>query len=273
MSQDAKMQAHQRHLEELYSKNQLIPRVKAIFNKPIFIDHLKKHGIPEEFGLHLMVQIALHKRADLKTMIGLLRPHAAHNGQAAADLLQIAINIGIVFYNTDRQQFIVRFEIPEDVQQELDCFQFPLPMVIKPLKVCHNRQTGYITKHGSIILRNNHHDDDVCLDHINRMNSIKFKIDHTVARLVKNQWRNLDKPKEGESKQEFDKRKRAFEKYDRTAHDVIGLLTQEGNEFHLTHNYDKRGRTYCKGYHVNYQGASWNKAVIALVNEEVITDE
>lgn len=273
MSQDAKKRAHQQHLEEIYSKNQLIPRVKAEFNIPIFMDHLKAHKVPEDFGLNLMVQMALHKRADLKTLIGLLRPFANHNAQAAADLLDVCIQIGIVFYNSDREQFIVRFEIPEAVQQELDCFQFPLPMVIEPLEVRSNKESGYVTKHGSIILRNNHHDDDVCLDHINRVNKIPFKIDETVARLVKNQWRNLDKPKEGESKEEFTKRQRAFQKYDRTAHDVVGLLTQEGNLFYLTHKYDKRGRVYCVGYHVTYQGAPWNKAVIAFANEEVITDE
>lgn len=273
MSQDAKKRAHQQMLEEIYSKNQLIPRVKAEFNKPIFIDHLKKYNVPEDFGLNLMIQMALHKRADLKTLIGLLRPFANNNAQAAADLLDVCINIGVVFYDSNREQFIVRFTIPEEVQQELDRFQFPLPMVIEPLPVTNNKQAGYVTKHGSIILRNNHHDDDVCLDHINRLNKIPFKIDETVSRLVKNQWRNLDKPKEGESKAEFDKRVRAFQKYDRVAHDVLGLLTQEGNQFHLTHKYDKRGRTYCVGYHVSYQGAPWNKAVIAFANEEIITDE
>ncbi|AVO23106.1 RNA polymerase 1 [Xanthomonas phage RiverRider] len=273
MSQDATMRAHQQKLEELYSKNQLIPRVKAEFNKPIFIDHMKMYNVPEDFGLNLLVQIALHKRADLKTLIGLLRPFANHNAQAVADLLDVCINIGLVHFDSDRDQFIVRFEVPEEVQQELDRFQFPLPMVIEPLKVNHNMQSGYVTKHGSIILRNNHHNDDVCLDHINRLNKIPFKIDETVSRLVKNQWRNLDKPKEGESKEEFQKRVRAFQKYDRVAHDVLGLLTQEGNQFYLTHKYDKRGRTYCVGYHVSYQGAPWNKAVIALVNEEITTDE
>ncbi len=273
MSQDAKMRAHQLVLEETYSKNQLIPRVMAEFNKPIFTDHMTMKGVPVPFGLNLLVQMALHKRCDLKTLIGLLRPFANNNGQAAADLLDTCINIGLVYYDGTKEQFVVRFEIPEALQEELDRFQFPLPMVIEPLPVTHNKQSGYVTKHGSIILRNNHHDDDVCLDHINRVNKIPFKIDEVVARLVKNEWRNMDKPKEGESKQEFEKRKRAFEKYDRVAHDVLGLLTQEGNHFYLTHKYDKRGRIYCVGYHVSYQGAPWNKAVIAFANEEVTTDE
>ena len=74
---------------------------------------------------------------------------------------------------------------------------------------------------------------------------------------------------EGETRADFEKRRRAFEKYDRTAKDVIGLLQQEGSEFYLTHKYDKRGRTYCQGYHVTYQGAPWNKAVIEFADQEV----
>ena len=127
-----------------------------------------------------------------------------------------------------------------------------------------------LTSGGSIILRNNHHNDDVCLDHINRVNKIRFVINTDTATMVKNKWRNLDKPKEGETKEDFEKRKKAFEKYDRTAKDVISLLVKEGNEFHLTHKYDKRGRIYCQGYHVSYQAAPWNKAVIEFADQEII---
>jgi hypothetical protein len=143
-------------------------------------------------------------------------------------------------------------------------------MVIRPKAVIDNRDTGYLLTRGSVILRKNHHEDDVCLDHINRMNRVKFTINLDTATMIANRWRNLDRPKEGETKQDFDKRVKAFEKYDRTAKDVIGLLTQHGNEFYLTHRYDKRGRTYCQGYHVSYQAAPWNKAVIELADKELV---
>lgn len=88
--------------------------------------------------------------------------------------------------------------------------------------------------------------------------------------MVKNKWKNLDKPKSGETREDFEKRRKAFLKYDKVAKDVIGLLIQEGNEFYLTHKYDKRGRVYCQGYHVTYQGAAWNKAVIEFADKELI---
>ena len=263
---------HQVELERLFNKNQLIPRIRKEFqecDKVDFTAYMEDCKIPVPFGLDLLVQMSLHKRASLTTLIGCLRHHFQDN-QLTADMLYKAAEANLVDYSVPLRIFVVKFDISADVQAELDKFQFPLPMVVPPLPVFNNRMTGYLTSGGSIILRHNHHSDDVCLDHINRMNKIKFVINSNTARMVKNKWRNLDKPKEGESKDDFNKRKRAFEKYDRTAKDVISLLLKEGNEFYLTHRYDKRGRIYCQGYHVTYQGAPWNKAVIQFADEEII---
>jgi hypothetical protein len=143
-------------------------------------------------------------------------------------------------------------------------------MVVHPREVKDNHDTGYLLMRNSLILRDNHHDEDICLDHINRVNDIKFSHDVDTAQMISNRWRNLDKPKDGETADDFQKRVKAFEKYDRTAKEVIDLLTTHGNEFYLTHKYDKRGRCYCQGYHVNYQGAPWNKAVIELADKETV---
>lgn len=62
---------------------------------------------------------------------------------------------------------------------------------------------------------------------------------------------------------------KAFEKYDRTAKDVLDHVRIHGNEFYLTHRYDTRGRTYSQGYHVNPQGNDWNKAIVEFAKEEV----
>lgn len=263
---------HQVELERLFNKNQLIPRIRKEFQeceKVNFTAHMEDSKIPVPFGLDLLVQMSLHKRASLTTLIGCLRHHFQDN-QLTADMLYKAAEVNLVDYNVPLRIFIVKFDISADVQAELDRFQFPLPMVVQPLPVWNNRSTGYLTSGGSIILRHNHHNDDVCLDHINRVNKIQFVINTNTATMVKNKWRNLDKAKEGESKEDFNKRKRAFEKYDRTAKDVINLLCKEGNEFYLTHRYDKRGRIYCQGYHVTYQGAPWNKAVIEFAEQEII---
>ena len=265
-------EAHQMELEKLYNKNQLLKRVRAEFidcKEVSFPKYIVSKGIPEAFGIDLLAQMALHKRANLVTLIGTLRHHC-NTAQEVADLIYKAAEADLVDYNHPMQIFVVKFTISADVQAELDRFQFPLPMVVPPREVKSNKQHGMLTGSGSIILRNNHHDDDVCLDHINRLNNIKLTINTNTVNMVLNKWKNLDRPKAGESKEDFIRRKKAFEKYDTVARDVIALLTQEGNEFYLTHKYDKRGRTYCQGYHVTYQGAPWNKAVIELADKELI---
>jgi hypothetical protein len=277
MDKEAKERlALQRELEQLYNKNQLIPRIMSEFvdcKDVDFESYMQENGILPAFGFELLTQMVLHKRTTLPTLVGILRKHFEPNpdaSQQAADMLLKAAELDLVDWSPTTKQFVVKFDITSDVQQELDMYQFPLPMVVKPKSVKDNTDIGYLLSRGSIILKKNHHNEDVCLDHINRVNSIRFCIDEDTAFMIRNQWRNLDKPKEGESKADYQKRVKAFDKYDRTSKDVIRKVLSLGNEFYLTHKYDKRGRTYCQGYHINFQGTPWNKAVVQLADKEFV---
>lgn len=273
MSQEAiNLHAYQRELETLFNKNQLITRIKSEFINCEAFDftaYFEANDIPAGFGFDLLVQMNLHKRCDLATLIGVLNKHY-ENVQTTAEMLEKCARLDLVDWSPHFNLFIVKATISQDVQDDLDRFQYPLPMVTRPRLVRTNRDTGMLNTGGSLILKNNHHEGDICLDHINRSNDIKFTINFHVADMVKNQWKGLDKAKPGEPKADFDKRKKAFIKYDKTAREVMQIITQHGNAFYLLHKYDKRGRTYCQGYHVNFQGAPWNKAVIEFANKEVI---
>lgn len=273
MSQDAiNLHAYQRELETLFNKNQLITRIKSEFincESFDFASYFEANNVPTGFGFDLLVQMNLHKRCDLPTLVGVLNKHF-DDVQETANMLEKCARLDLVDWSPHFNLFIVKMTISQDVQDDLDRFQYPLPMVTRPRLVRTNRDTGMLNTGGSLILKNNHHEGDICLDHINRSNDIKFTINFHVADMVKNQWKGLDKPKPGEPKAEFDKRKRAFVKYDKTAREVMGIITEHGNSFHLLHKYDKRGRSYCQGYHVNYQGAPWNKAVVEFANKEFI---
>lgn len=263
-------------LEQLYNKNQLISRIRREFiecTSVSFVNELVRRAIPIDFGIDVLTQMALHKRTTMSTLVGILRHHFGESpnaSQITADMLMKCVVSDFLDWDPVTSQFIVAFTLSDDVQEELDRFQYPLPMVIEPRQVRSNKETGYVLGGGSLLLRKNHHDDDICLDHINRVNSIRFTVDMDTVRMVANKWRNLDKPKEGETKADFDKRRKAFEKYDRTARHVIHEVMSRSSEFYLTHKYDKRGRVYCQGYHINYQGAPWNKAVIQLADKELV---
>lgn len=272
--QDAKQQLtdHQVELEMLYAKNHLLPRLRYEFETstaPDFMGYMAAVEIEPKFGIDLLVQMQLHKRCKLDVLLGTLRGHC-ETAQEVADLILKCAEADLVDWDPALEIFIVKFLVSSDVQEELDKYQYPLPMVVEPEPVYSNSTTGYKTIPGSLILKKNHHEDDICLDHINRMNKVKLTLDTDTAMMVKNQWKHLDKMKDGDTKEDFEKRKKAFEKYDKHAKGVIELLTQEGNEFYLTHAYDKRGRTYCRGYYVNVQGNAWNKACVQFADKELI---
>ena len=268
------MEEVQRNLEQLFHKNQLFPRIKAEFvSSPLqFRNIFERAGIPEAFGYDLLVQMVLHKRTKLPVLCAILRRHLNNNMQATADMILKAAYADLVDYQVQQDIFIVAYDITADVQHEIDLYQYPLPMIVKPKELKSNRDSGYLTSRDSIILRDNHHMDDVCLDHMDDINSTALSINLDVLKTIKNSWRNLEAPKPDEERSDYYKRVKAFEKYDSCSKEVMEHLVLHGNRFHLTHRYDKRGRVYCQGYHVNYQGNPWNKAVVEFADKEYLTE-
>lgn len=265
---------HQQELERLYDKNQLMRRIKEVFQGFVpfnFSEHMQQHEIPEDFGFNLLAQMAVHKRATVPTLVGCLRHHC-ESDQATALMLEQAVQANLVEYSSRDQLFIVIYEIGSALQEELNRFQYPLPMVVRPRPVETNLDTGYLNTKGSVILQDNFHHDDVCLDHLNRINGMKLTVNLDVAKTVQNKWRGLDRKKVDETWEKYQERKKAFEKYDSVAKDVMATLFQTGNEIYLTHRYDFRGRTYCMGFHINYQGTDWNKAVLEFADKELLDE-
>jgi hypothetical protein len=235
-----------------------------------FLALMDKHEIPHKFGVMVLVQMALHKRCNFTTLAGTLY-NVTENNTVTSENLVKCVKAGLVTWDKELRIFITNVTISDELNDQLNMYQYPMPMVVPPRELVENMQSAYLTVTNSVLLKDTHHEDDVCLDHLNRCNQVKYSINMNVVQFVRNQWKNMDKPKEGESAQEFEKRKRAFDKYDKSSREVIKRLTDITDVFYLTHRYDKRGRTYCQGYHVNYQGSPWNKACVEFTTKEVTT--
>ena len=252
----------QQNLEELFSRNQLMPTLRGQFEELT----------DDPFKVDCLVQIYLHKQADVPTMVGLFSPKWGEP-QDVADMLLEVVEEDLMDFDMDTGKFQVKYEVTNDVQDLLDRYQFPLPMVVKPIKVHNNHMgSGYFDKKGRIVLNGSDvfDEEDVCLDHINRANSVGLTLDINVIASAEGHM-ILPKRKSGESFDDFQKRqKQAKVFYETSAEVMTGLLTL-GNEFWLTHKYDRRGRTYAVGYHVNSQGTDYNKAVLQLSKKELIT--
>lgn len=150
-------------------------------------------------------------------------------------------------------------QISDFIQQSM----YLPPMVCMPRKLTHNKSSAYLTHDNeSLILKSyNHHDGDICLDTLNKFNSVALNLD------VKMLTTFDEEPKTVIDTHE---RQKQFDDFREKSYKVFKLLIQTGNNFHLTHKVDKRGRTYCCGYHCSTQGNSFRKAIINLVKQELV---
>jgi len=251
----------QKNLEELYHRNQLMDVLKEQF-QPLTED---------PFQLDVLCQMYLHKQTDVPTLVGLFSPKWGEP-QDVADLLMSVVEDDLVDFDLETMRFILKYEITQDVEDILAHYQFPLPMIVPPKKVENNHMgSGYYDKKGRIVLNGSDvfDEEDVCLDHINRCNAVALSLNTNVVASAEGNM-ILPKRKIGEDFVEFQKRQKQAEVFYSTSLEVMqGMLTL-GNEFWLTHKYDRRGRTYAVGYHVNSQGTDYNKAVLELSRKEVI---
>lgn len=137
------------------------------------------------------------------------------------------------------------------------------PMVCMPRKLTHNKSSAYLTRENdSVILKSyNHHEGNVCLDTLNKFNSVALSLD------VKMLTTFDEEPKTVIDTHE---RQKQFDKFRGQSYHVFKLLIQTSNDFHLTHKVDKRGRTYAMGYHCSTQANSFRKSIINLAKQELV---
>lgn len=136
------------------------------------------------------------------------------------------------------------------------------PMVCPPRMVVSNYSSGYLTHSESLILgKGNHHDGELCLDVINKMNHVPLQLSQEFLASVE------EVPTFEIITQE---QQQQWDKFKHQSYRFYALMFEHGNRFYLTHRVDKRGRIYDSGYHITTQGTGFKKAMIELADEEVI---
>lgn len=175
---------------------------------------------------------------------------------------------------------ISRVGLDAEITQYADNALYLPPLIIKPRKVRSNRDSGYITQRGeSLILGfyENHHDDNICLDVLNTLNSNEYELDTDFINQYEEQWH-----REELSQQEYEELSHAdreiynmdaktWKKFQEQGKFFQHLMIHHGNSFYLCNKVDKRGRIYSSGYHVNVQGSSFKKAMVNFKHHEIPT--
>ena len=264
---------NQEMLEHFFNKRQTMPMLREEFMKmPEVLDRISTSGLDSEFCMDLLCHMALAKRHSPSALIGLLKKHF-WSFQETAEALEQAVHKDLVDFDMRTEQFILVFDVGAKNHELIRQYQYLPPMIVPPLNVKKNRGSGYLTiRNDSLMLKDthNHHDGDLCLDSLNKFNQIPLSVNTAVVKSIRNEWKNIDSMKPDETFQDFKKRLAAFEKYEKDSFFSIALMEETGNRFYLTHKSDKRGRTYCQGYHITYQGNSWNKACVEFADKELV---
>ena len=151
-----------------------------------------------------------------------------------------------------------------DIKKAMEMIQYMPPMIVEPLEVNHNRDTGYLTLKDSLILggKHNHHEGNICLDVLD--------IQNKVCLMINTQFINsfTEVPKKSLETKEAEENWFQFKK---KSDEMYRLVLRTGNRVWLTHRVDVRGRMYAQGYHLNTQGAAFKKALLELATEELVT--
>lgn len=147
------------------------------------------------------------------------------------------------------------------------------PMLCEPNTLHKNTDSAYLTyKHDSVILKShNHHNEEVCLEHINRCNKTELSLSMRMLTSFSEDHDIANKVFKGITRSERNKAKDLYLKGIEKSYQVYRHLVASGNVFHLPHKYCKRGRTYAQGYHCSTQGTPFKKAIVELAKQEVIT--
>lgn len=156
-----------------------------------------------------------------------------------------------------------RYALDEKVLLYIANTMYLPPMICKPAKLKKNTDSAYlICERDSVILKShNHHDGEVCLEHLNRFNKVELSLCQ----------RMLDTLAETVPEKITDSKARSqFTSMIEKSYEVYDYLLTSGNRFRLTHKYCKRGRTYAQGYHVSTQGNPYKKSIVELYNKELI---
>lgn len=189
--------------------------------------------------------------------------------------------------NGKYEQFkiVSRIALDEEMQERANFAQFLPPMIHKPRTLKNNRHSGYWTLSGeSVILGGyeNHHDQHISLDVLNTMNSTAFEIDTDFISSVeetpsKSQMYLVEEDEESydhmstAQKAMMELERENWEQYKLQCYTTYAMMIHHGNTFHFQHKYDKRGRIYSYGYHINPQGNSFKKAMLNLKNKETVS--
>ena len=252
-------------------------------------DHISQMDL-KELVEELFVRIAsLTSETTLNNLASQLAPELGFADtrvgiQACAEVLAIITDTSffdLIKYHVNSSVYVrSNFVLPDELLEYVERACYLPPLVVRPNTLRDNRSSGYKTIKGdSLILGGgiNHHNHPISLDVLNIMNNYKLCLNEFILNNVEQEpTSNLDEYESDKPITEIEKRRLIAQQkanwqrhLDQSKYFTEHLLTNN-NEFYITNKYDKRGRIYSQGHHINPQGTSFKKACIDLHDKHLV---
>lgn len=180
---------------------------------------------------------------------------------------------------------VSRMPLPASLAEYIEQSMYLPPMVCEPLELHTNYDSGHLSHKESVILgRGNHHNGNVCLDVLNKVNRVPLKLatdfllamdedpskEFTLEEVHASAIKKGKILTDAQAKMTLQKQIEHWQRFKPQSAKVYMTLHNCDNQFYLTHKVDKRGRIYAQGYHVNTQGTSYKKAMVEFAKEELV---
>lgn len=121
----------QKELENAHNKNLLMDRVfSELKGDEALQQMIKDSGLEPHIANKALAFIAIYKRVGLDTFISMLyKPTGIYPLAEIVSEVEKLVELKFILFDYDKLQFIVRFQLDDQTQKELDAFQYPLPLV------------------------------------------------------------------------------------------------------------------------------------------------
>ena len=269
-------------IEDTYDRKQIrtylrdqIGTEDPYFNKLHFevetfcINHTVTSITPLELTTELMLTVLIIDRGPIQSVASNLAMNI-DTDQVYLEKVCMCMTLllaasGIVFdverTQSDAYVVIPKFKLTGPLKDYIEQKKYLPPMVTVPKKWLSNKGGGYLTRNESCVLgHNNHHEGQQATDVLNILQDIALELDLEALSYEETSNKVLD----------TDEKVKQFEHMCRESLVVYEDILNRGNEFYFVWKYDKRGRVYSSGYHINIQGTQYKKSIISFKRKELI---
>lgn len=155
------------------------------------------------------------------------------------------------------------YKLEPETYEYIGLTTYSPPMVVEPKQWVSNTEGALYDTDIHCILGSklNRHKKQQALDVLNMLQSITWELDSGILEYQEEPNKEFKSPESHEQfKQMAEESKKVYQQY-------------ADKSFYFCWQFDKRGRQYSKGYHINLQASGYKKALLNFAHKELITGE